>query len=86
MNASEKTAVEAGKVLDALAALSLDLACHCDVPPHTMILPASKVREACDAIDEAVAALRRILAIADASGGGSLPHGTRGAVGEDPKP
>jgi hypothetical protein len=86
MNAPEKTAVEACKVLDALAALSLDLACHCDVPPHTMILPASKVREACDAIDEAVAALRRILAIADASGDGSLPHGTQSAVGEDPTP
>jgi hypothetical protein len=67
-------------VLDALAALSVDLACHCDVPPHTMILPAGKVREACDAIDEAVVALRHILAIADASGGSSLPPG------EGPKP
>jgi len=53
--------VEAEKILDALTALSVNLSCHCDVPPHTMVLPASKVREVCDEIDEAVAALKRLL-------------------------
>jgi hypothetical protein len=85
MNDPAQTAAEASKILDALAALSSDLACHCDVPPHTMILPASKVREACDAIDEAVAALKRILAIAEESGHGPISPSTRGRLGEDPK-
>ena len=85
MESPEKTAVEAGQVLDALAALSADLACHCDVPPHTMILPAGKVREACDAIDEAVAALKRILDIAHESGHGPIPPDTLGELSRDPK-
>jgi hypothetical protein len=85
MNTPEQSAAEAGKILDALAALSADLACHCDVPPHTMILPASKVREACDAIDEAVAALKRILVIAQETGHGPVPTPALGSLGEDPK-
>ncbi len=69
MNATLKTASEAGKALDALAALSVELSCHCDVHPDTLILPARKVREACDTIDEAVFALKRILALSTAGGG-----------------
>jgi hypothetical protein len=65
---TQVTAAEVAKVLDDLAALSIDLSCHCDVPPHTLVLPASKVREACDAIDDAVSSLKRILAIASATG------------------
>lgn len=61
-------AIEAGKVLDALAALSIRLSCHCDVPPDTLVLEAGKVKEACVAIDDAVDALKRILAVTDASG------------------
>ena len=86
MDSPEQTAAEAGRILDALAALSADLACHCDVPPHTIILPASKVREACDAIDEAVAALKRILDIAQESGHGPIPPDTLDGLGKDPKP
>ena len=85
MNNPEQTAAEAGRILDSLAALSADLACHCDVPPHTMILPASKVREACDAIDEAVVALKRILVIAQESGHGPIPPSTLVGLGEEPK-
>ena len=70
MNAPQETASEAGKALDALAALSVQLSCHCDVHPDTLILPARKVREACNVIDEAVSALKQILAISAASGGG----------------
>ena len=62
------TAIEAGKVLDALAALSIRLSCHCDGPPDTLVLEARKVREACDAIDGAVGALKRILAVHDGDG------------------
>jgi hypothetical protein len=70
---AKDTAIEAGKILDDLAALSIDLSCHCDVPPHTLVLPASKLREACVAIDDAVASLKRILAIAAASGNSPAP-------------
>ena len=65
---NELTAVEAGRVLDALAALSIRLSCHCDVAPDTLVLNAAKVKEACNAIDDAVDALKRILAVTDASG------------------
>lgn len=73
MQPAKQTAIEAGRILDDLAALSIDLSCHCDVPPHTLVLPAGKVREACDAIDDAVASLKRILAIAAASGNMPAP-------------
>lgn len=64
------TSVEVARVLDDLAALSIDLSCNCDVPPHRLVLPAGKVREACEAIDDAVASLKRILAITDSNEGG----------------
>ncbi len=64
----QATAIEAGKVLDTLAALSVELSCHCDVPPTTLVLEAGKVKEACEAIDDAVSSLKRILALTDASG------------------
>jgi hypothetical protein len=64
----QATVIEAGKVLDSLAALSVQLSCHCDVAPDTLVLRAGKVKEACEAIDDAVAALKRILAITDAKG------------------
>jgi len=33
MNASQATATEAGRALDALVALSVQLSCHCEVEP-----------------------------------------------------
>ena len=74
MAPATNTVAEAGRVLDDLAALSIDLSCHCDAPPYKLVLPASKVREACDAIDDAVAALKRILAIAADGGAPAPPH------------
>jgi len=70
MDVPQITASEAGKALDALAALSVELSCHCNVPPDTLILPAHRVREACETIDEAVLSLKRILALSVAEGGG----------------
>ena len=72
MNVSQLTLKEAGKALDALAALSVQLSCQCDVPPETLVLPAGKLREACAVIDEAVSALKKIVVIADEDGGGRL--------------
>jgi hypothetical protein len=73
MDPTKETAVEVSKVLDALTALSVDLSCHCEVPPNTLILSAQKTRDACAAIDEAVSALRSILQISEAAGGGPIP-------------
>ena len=67
------TAVEAARVLDDLAALSIDLSCHCNAPPHSLVLTAAKIREACEAIDDAVASLKRILTTASGSGSGPQP-------------
>lgn len=64
MGDARQTENEACKALDALAALSMELTCQCDVPPHTLVLPAGKLREACATIDEAVGALKKILTIA----------------------
>jgi len=74
MDSTREAADEAAKVLDALAAVSMELSCHCDVPPHTLVLPASKVQETCQKIDEAVCALKKILEIAVRNGHGPVPH------------
>jgi hypothetical protein len=75
---NEPTAIEAARVLDALAALSIRLSCHCDVAPDTLVLNAAKVKEACEAIDDAVDALKRILAVTDANGTSILVEGAGG--------
>jgi hypothetical protein len=59
------TAKEAARALDALAALSVELSCHCDRPPDELVLDAGKLKETCSAIDEAVASLRRVLMLAE---------------------
>jgi len=66
--ANRSATLDAARVLDTLAALSLRLSCQCDVPPETLVLKAAHVREACEAIDDAVDALKRILEVTDASG------------------
>jgi len=70
VSAVQATALEAGKALDALTALSVELSCHCDTHCETLILPVGKVQEACSIIDEAVLALKKIVATAEADGGG----------------
>lgn len=66
---TKKTAEEAAKALDALAALSVELACHCDAPPDKLVLGAAKLKETCETIDHAVAALKRILHAAEGRDG-----------------
>jgi hypothetical protein len=66
---------EAGKALDSLSTLSVQLACqHCETP-HTLVLSAGRVAEACATIDEAVASLKRILFIGEETGSGPLSPG-----------
>jgi hypothetical protein len=73
MTPTKQTAIEVCKVLDTLSALAVDMSCHCDVPPDTLILSAQRTRDACAAIDEGVAALKTILQISVANGGGPIP-------------
>ena len=77
MNLTSAQAAEVCKVLDALSALAVDLSCHCEVPPDTLILSAKKTRDACAAIEESVGALREILQISVAAGGGPIPVAVR---------
>ena len=80
--ARQSATIEAARVLDSLAALSIRLSCQCDVTPETLVLDAANVKAECEAIDDAVGALKRILAVTDANGtsipvdsaGGSTPR------------
>jgi hypothetical protein len=74
MNPTRQAADEAAKVLDALAAVSMELSCHCGEPPHTLVLSAREVGETCAKIDDAVCALKKILEIAVQNGEGPVPH------------
>ena len=74
MDPTRQAATEASKVLDALAAVSMELQCHCGEPPHKLVLSAAKVQETCTKIDDAVCALKKILEIAVQNGQGPVPH------------
>ena len=74
MNPTRQAAEEATKGLDALAAVSMELSCHCGEQPHTLVLSASAVQETCVKIDDAVCALKKILEIAVQNGQGPAPH------------
>ncbi|MEP7207349.1 MAG: hypothetical protein ABI920_10455 [Casimicrobiaceae bacterium] len=74
---TKEISVEVCKVLDALAALSVDIACEDAVPGDQLVLPASRVRETCAAIHSAIAALKKILEISEAHGGGLIPASTQ---------
>jgi hypothetical protein len=76
-NATRATAVEVSRVLDTLSALAVELSCQCEVPPDTLILSAQKTRDACAAIEEGVSALKSILEISEAAGGGPIPQAVR---------
>ena len=70
---TKETAIEVCRILDALTALSVDIACHDDIPAVQLVLSAEKVRDSCEAISEAVSSLKRILQITEAHGGGLIP-------------
>lgn len=66
-------AIEAAKVLDCLAVVSHDLACHGKGQSATdKVLTAQQVAEVCAAIDDGVRSLRRILQISHQNGQGLL--------------
>ena len=70
-----EAAIEAAKVLDSLAVISHELACHGTGHMETdKVLTAQQVAQTCGAINEAVRSLRRILEISDEHGQGLLDH------------
>jgi hypothetical protein len=79
---NNETAVQAGKVLDALAVLSTELSCHGTKPAHTLVLSAGRVKEVCVAIDQAVDSLKTILELAVQSGQGPVPPGALNVPGQ----
>lgn len=70
---TKETAVEVCKILDSLTALTVDLSCHRHTPAERLVLSAHEVRESCKVITEAVHALKRILELTEAHGGGLIP-------------
>ena len=74
MDPTRQAANEAAKVLDALAAVSMELQCHCREQAHKLVLSATEVQETCAKIDDAVGALKKILEIAVENGQGPAPH------------
>ena len=83
MTPTAATAAEVSKVLDSLEALAMDLSCDCEVPPDTLILSAQRTRDACTAIEEGVNALRNILRISVAAGGGPIPEAAAKKLDQD---
>jgi len=73
MQPTKEASIEVCKILDSLAVLGADLKCADDIPGDTLVLPAHKTRSACDALAEAVSALKQILQISVEAGGGPVP-------------
>lgn len=51
------------KVMDALVALKAQLSCDPHSPGETLVLSAEKSRDACDALQNASAAIKRLAAV-----------------------
>ena len=86
MDMTKKMAAEVCTILDSLTALSQDLSCHGKAPRDQLVLSAGKTQDACVAIDKAVDALKEILAIAEAAGGGLVPPAVADRLEDTPKP
>lgn len=52
-------------VMDALAALKIDLECEPHIPGDTLVLSASKSRDACAALVSATASIRKLADMLD---------------------
>ena len=70
MDPTRRTAAEVGIALDALAALRVTLTCDSGATVDTRALDTETLGWACARIDDAVTALKKVLAIAAADGQG----------------
>jgi len=53
------------KVMDALAALKIDLECESNLPGDAMVLSATRSRDACAALVSAMTAIKKLAAMLD---------------------
>lgn len=56
---------ELSNIMDALAALKIDLDCDPHVSGETLVLSANKARDACEALESASASIRQLVAALD---------------------
>jgi hypothetical protein len=62
------------KVMDALVALKVDLSCDPHIPGESLVLSASKSRDACDALKVATESIKRLAAALDGDESGHRPR------------
>ena len=70
---NKEIATEICTILDSLAVLASDLPCESPEPPDRLILPATRIKEVCTAIEQAVPTLKRLLELVETDGKGRLP-------------
>lgn len=62
-------------VMDALAALKIDLECEPDIAGEILVLSATKSRDACTALVSAMASIKKLAVILEVQdSGGKFPH------------
>src|SRR4029453_17298283 len=62
------------KIMDALVALKAELSCDPYIPGETLVLSATKSRDACDALDSAFASVKNLAAAFEDGALGSAPR------------
>lgn len=61
------------KVMDALVALKIDLSCDPHIPGESLVLSASKARDACEALHSATASIKQLAAALNGESPGEKP-------------
>ena len=62
------------KVMDALAALKIDLSCDPRLPGESLVLSASKARDACEALHSATISIKQVAAALNGVSGEKPAH------------
>ncbi len=68
-----KVRQELYKVMDALVALKIDLSCDPHIPGESLVLSASKARDACEALHSATASIKQVAAVLNGEAPGEGP-------------
>ena len=61
------------QVMDALAALKIDLSCDPEIPGESLVLSAAKARDACEALDSATTSIKKLAATLNGEDPGGEP-------------
>jgi hypothetical protein len=68
-----KVSNELYNLMDALAAIKMDLRCETHIPGETLVLSAAQARGACKALDSASASIKKLAAAMDGKQAGGKP-------------